>query len=390
MRLRDITSAPLAQGTRVLLRVDVNAVLKKGGDGRFDDFRMREMIPVIAFLLRKGCRVRILGHLGRPNGRRVPRLSLALFSKRFEALLGRQIIFVRDPFSKDAYTRFNDANIILFFENLRFWPGEEKNSPSYARGLARWGDLYVNEAFSDSHRDHASITGIPKFLPAYAGIQFCREVAMLSRVRKNPRRPLIMVLGGAKVSTKLPLIRYFLGRADRILVAGAMANTVYGLSGIEIGKSTAERMPSTPASPGLFQKSVFLYPEDVRVAPYRSISRGRITTKHIHSLSRGDFIGDIGPRSLARFIFEARRGRTVIWNGPLGYSDMKRFENGTRIFARALSHMHSFRVVGGGETAGLVHRLGLTKKFSHVSTGGGAMLEFLIGKRLPGIEAVKK
>jgi len=387
MKLRDVLHAHLKKNTRVLLRVDFNVVVKNGRV--LDDFRMRQSLATIQFLLEKGCRIRILAHLGRPEGRRVSTLSLRPLERHLKHILGRRVIFISNPTSVRAYRDFNNARDILFFENLRFWKGEERDSPAFAKALSRWGDIYVNEAFSDSHRTHASIVRLTRLIPSYAGIRFSEEVRFLGRALKNPRRPFLVVLGGAKVSTKLPLIRRFLDRADRIIIAGAMANTVFFLRGMEIGRSTAERDKTHILPKALFSNPKILYPVDARVVRYRAIASSAARVRDTNAIQSQDFIGDIGPRSLEMFYREAKRARTILWNGPLGYTDERRFEGGTREFALALSRLKSFRIVGGGETVGVINRSGLVKAFSHVSTGGGAMLEFLMGKKLPGISALK-
>lgn len=388
MTLRTIRRAPLKRGMRVLIRVDFNVVLKNGRV--LDDFRMRETLPTIRFLLKRGCRVRILAHLGRPNGKKVQGSSLKPIARYFSSLIKERILFIEDPFLERSFRRYDESPDILFFENLRFWPGEEKNNSSFARGLARWGDIYVNEAFSNSHRAHASIDSLAKILPSYAGLQLEKEVLSLGNALEKPRRPFLMVLGGAKVSTKLPLLKRFIKKADRVVIAGAMANTVFLLRGFEIGISTREGAALKSLSRAFFNNKKFIYPVDAVVTPGRPAKTSKKEIKDIGAISSSDFIADVGPRSLRRFIEEAKRAKTIAWNGPLGYTDEKRFEWGTFQFIRALSRLPSFRVVGGGETVGIIYRRGMEKKFTHVSTGGGAMLEFLMGKRLPGITPLIK
>lgn len=387
MTLRDVRHAPIKKNTRVLLRVDFNVVVKNGRVD--DDFRMREALRTIQFLLQKGCRIRILAHLGRPQGKRASGLSLRPLARRLSHILKRRVTFVSNPLGAGAYRGLDASRDILFFENLRFWKGEEGDSPAFAKSLSRWGDIYVNEAFSDSHRAHASIVRLARLIPSYAGIRFSEEVRFLARALKNPRRPFLVVLGGAKVSTKLPLIRRFLSSADRIIIAGAMANTVFFLRGLEIGRSTAERDKTHMLPKALFSNPKILYPVDVRVVSYRARRTSALSVRDTNAIRAGDFIVDVGPRSLAEFFREAKRARTILWNGPLGYTDERRFEDGTKKFALALSRLRSFRIVGGGETIGVINRFGLLNAFSHVSTGGGAMLEFLMGKKLPGIEVLK-
>ena len=319
MTLRDVRHAHLKKNTRVLLRVDFNVVVKNGRV--LDDFRMRQALTTIHFLLKKGCRIRILAHLGRPDGRRVSALSLRPLARRLSHILKRRVTFTSTPFGAGAYRVLDASRDILFFENLRFWKGEERNSPAFAKSLSRWGDVYVNEAFSDSHRTHASIVRLTRLIPSYAGIRFSEEVRFLGRALKNPRRPFLVVLGGAKVSTKLPLIRRFLGRADRIIIAGAMANTVFFLRGMEIGRSTAERDKTHILPKALFSNPKILYPVDARVVHYRAIASSAARVRDTNAIQSHDFIGDVGPRSLAAFYQEAKRARTIIWNGPLGYTD---------------------------------------------------------------------
>lgn len=387
MTLRDIRHVSIKKNTRVLLRVDFNVVVVNGRVD--DDFRMRQALKTIRFLLQKGCRIRILAHLGRPRGKRARGLSLRPLERHLAHILGRRVTFVSNPLSAKTHRDLDTDRDILFFENLRFWKGEEKNSQAFAKSLSRWGDIYVNEAFSDSHRAHASIVRIPRLIPSYAGIRFSEEVRFLGRALKNPRRPFLVILGGVKVSTKLPLIRQFLESADRIIIAGAMANTVFFLRGMEIGCSTAERNKTHILSKALFSNPKILYPVDARVVSCRARRASTVSVRDTNALRASDFIGDVGPRSLAAFCREARRARTIIWNGPLGYTDERRFEDGTKKFAFALSRLTSFRIVGGGETTGIIHHFGLVNAFSHVSTGGGAMLEFLLGKKLPGVSALE-
>lgn len=386
MRLRHIRHARIRPGTRVLVRVDFNVVIKEGRV--LDDFRMREALLTLSYLIKRKCRIRIVGHLGRPGGRRVARLSLLPLAKHLAGLLDRRIQFIRDPFDQRAIDRYDGSRDILFFENLRFWPGEEKNNESFARALATWGDLYVNEAFSDIHRAHASMVALPKYIPGYAGFRLFDEVRFLGKARDIPARPCLVIFGGAKVSTKLPLIRKFLKVADRIIIAGAMANTVFLREGIEIGVSTAERDMDGVPPRAFFRNQKLLYPVDVVVMRGGVFARGRTRRVRIGALRSDDFIVDSGPRSIELFVKEAKRAKTVIWNGPLGYTDILRFQRGTRRFAEALSRMRSFRVVGGGETVAVLNRAKLVKKFSHVSTGGGAMLEFFMGKRFPALDAL--
>lgn len=386
MKIRTLKNASLA-GKRVLLRIDCNIGIKSAVS--FDDYRIRQVLPTIRYLLKRKAFVRILAHRGRPRGRAVSSLSTKIIARHFQQFLRKKVIFVKDPVSAALYKKYHFSSDILFFENVRFWPGEEKNSVSFARDLARWGDLYVNDAFSNSHRNHASVAALARLLPSYAGFHFEKEIKNLSRLlARHPARPFVAVFGGAKMATKLPLIRRFVKKADTIIIAGALANMFFDLRGLEIGKSLVEKSGERLITPSLLYHKKNILPVDVRVARSMNAKRSRVC--RVHDISPREMIVDIGPESSRFFASVVKGARTIVWNGPFGYVENPRFARGTKEFAQAVGRLSAYSVVGGGDSVSFLKNYMSLKKFSYISTGGGAMLQFLAGDKLPGVEALKK
>lgn len=380
-----IHTRDIAKGTRVIVRADFD-VAERGGAIE-DDTRIRAHEATIRMLINAGAHIRIVAHRGRPVGRRDSALTMAPVSRLLSRILKRPVASISDPFSPAAYEKFNHSGEVLLFENIRFWPGEEKNSAAFARSLARWGDIYVNEAFAVCHRAHASVVRLPNLLPSYAGLHLAREVAAMERVMKNPRRPLIVLLGGVKIETKLPLIRRFLRDADYILIGGALASTIFSLMGLEVGKSRVDRDVRIPLR--ILTNRKILLPADVTVT--HSLAPGSAHRAcRTDEVRRDEYIVDIGFKTRARFAALIRGAGTVVWNGPVGLVEAPEYAAGTHALAGAMADENIFTVVGGGDTIAALRRLRVLKRFDHVSTGGGAMLEFLAGKKLPGIEALKK
>lgn len=272
-------------------------------------------------------------------------------------------------------------------ENVRFWKGEEENNASFAKKLSGLGDIFVNDAFGASHRSHASVAGIAKYLPSYAGFLLVKEVKALERVIKNPRRPFVAILGGAKISDKLPLLNRLLRDADGILLSGALANTVFASCGFRVGRSKIDK--KFKKGKAIFANSKILMPYDV-VVSRRVAEHAKIEIKTMSEISANEFILDAGPETLTMFGNSLVGAKTIVWNGPLGMSDFETFSSGTIEFSRMIKKIRAFSVVGGGDTIAVLRRHNLLSGFSHVSTGGGAMLEFLAGKKLPGIEVLRK
>lgn len=378
-----IVSARAVRGKRVLLRADFD--VSRAGQRVLDDFRIRQHLPTIQFLLRHGGNIRMVAHLGRPGGTRVPSLSLRPLARVLSRLIGAPVRFVADPIHQARpYPR--DTSEVLLFENIRFWPGEEKNDRHFAGRLARWADVYVNEAFANSHRNHASMAAVTRFLPAFAGFHLRRELAMLERVRHS-RPPVVAILGGAKLETKLPLMEAFLARGGEVLVGGTLANTLFLARGLPVGKSVADHGFVRRLRRSIISHPRLHLPVDLLVG---RTAHGASRIVRAGAVGSGDTIFDIGPRTVAQFGAIISKARTVIWNGPLGFVEIFRFSRGTREIARRIRRARGFRVVGGGDTVALLHHYHLFGGFSHVSAGGGAMLAFLAGEKLPALEALKR
>ncbi len=361
----------------VILRLDLNVPLEGGTNKKIkDDFRLLRPIPTIKLLSQKGAKVIIIGHLGKDGSGSLKPIA-DYFKKSLDVGFLPKMAF--PEIRKISGEIKNGSAVIL--ENLRAWEGEKKNDKSFSKELASLGDIYVNDAFSASHRPHASIVGIPKFLPSYAGILFEEEVKNLSKALKPPKQ-FLFILGGAKFSTKIPLVRKYLKIAENIFIGGALANNFFKELGFEIGKSVTEK--GLNIKDLVKNKKIFL-PVDAVVKN----NRGNVSIKNLNEVLPKDFILDAGPQSVQLLKKLAAKSKFVLWNGPLGYYE-DGFSKGTEDFLKSLSKMKTKSIVGGGDTVTLVSKLDLDKKFSFVSTGGGAMIEFLAKGTLPGIEALKK
>lgn len=354
------------KGKTAILRIDLN--IEKGEEK--SSFRVSAVLPTVRLFLKYGVRVVLISHRGRYGGKGRDRaISLRPFAKILSAELGKKIVFVPGfDFRKIKAKIERSENSVFLLENLRFRADEEQNSAKFARKLALLGDFYVNDAFAVSHRKNASVVAITRFLPSYGGPLLKREVDNLERVMKRFKRPLTLIIGGAKVSTKIGVLDYFWRKADRFLLGGGMANAFMVAKGLRIGDSLYDRSAIPKIKKYLKSKNIFL-PMDFRM--------------------EGNSILDIGDVTARIYTREIKKSKTVIWNGPLGYFEKKRFAQGSEKVAKAIASSKAFSVAGGGETTTLLMRLGLIKKFSFVSTGGGAMLDYLAGKKLPGIEALR-
>lgn len=394
MRLRTIDKANV-RNKKVLMRVDFNVFMEDGKVA--DDFRIRRAVPTIKYLLQQKAKIILITHFGRPaegveaGEEDRARFSVKIIAKRLEKDLGHKVIFASDCVGDKAQRASSGlkSGEVLMLENLRFHPEEEKNDEVFASRLAAMADLYVNEAFSVSHRAHASISAITKFLPSYAGLVLAEEVRVLHNAYEKPKHPLVIVMGGAKVETKLKLIQRFFDKADDILLGGLIANNVLKAKGMGVGKSqVGENIISK--SKGLNWTSPKLHlPVDVVVA--KNISKDAwIRTVGVGSVNDDEFILDIGSDTVDLFASIANSAKTIIWNGPLGFSELPNFAAGTVEFAKALARNKAFKVVGGGDSIVVLDQHDLYDKMNFVSTGGGAMLEFLAGEPMPGIEALIK
>lgn len=384
MRLRDIRKADV-RGKRVLVRVDYNVEVDRRGRLR-DQMRLSATMPTVIWLLRRGARVILIAHRGRPRSRD-QRLSLRPLVAPLRRLLGEPVTFIDAPvFSRRLDQVLNAASTkrVVLLENIRYEPGEEDNSPALAKRLAGLADLAVNDAFADSHRAHASIVGVAKYVRMYAGLLLQHEVSTISRLLTKPARPYVAIIGGAKISTKLGLIKRLLRRADMVLLGGALANTLLKAEGVAIGTSLTE--PNMlRATEGLTSTNKkIMIPCDVVVSKRRPTNGARKVTA-VGNIQRDESISDIGPDTIDLFRRVIRNARTVVWNGPMGIYEQPPFDRGTVALARIIAHHRCASVAGGGETVDAIRRSRTAHRFRFLSTGGGAMLEFLEGKTLPGV-----
>jgi phosphoglycerate kinase len=381
-------------GKRVFLRADLNVPLD---DGRItDDTRIRASLLTIVNLLERGASVVLASHMGRPKGKVNDALRLKPVADRLSQLLGRPVRMTGDalgPGVQVAVDKLRPGDLLML-ENLRFHAEEEANDPDFAKALAESADLYVNDAFGAAHRAHASTEGITHHLPAVAGLLMEREVDALSRLLQKPERPFHAVIGGAKVSGKLEVLEALLSRCQAILVGGGMANTFLAAKGHQLGKSLVEEERLKDAERILGEarrKRVrFMLPTDAVIAP-QIHQRAKTQTVGIDEVPRDQMVVDIGPRTLAAYTEHLAKAKTVFWNGPMGVFEMPQMAEGTNAMATFLARRASrgvVVVVGGGDSVAAVEGLGLAEKMTHVSTGGGASLEFLEGKTLPGVAAL--
>jgi len=380
-------------GKRVLVRCDLNVPLK---DGRItDDLRIRSAVPTVTALLDRGARLAVCSHLGRPKGKVVDELRLAPVARRLAELLERDVRAATDVVGDDATDACrSDAEIVLL-ENLRFDAGEEKNDPAFAGALASLADSYVNDAFGAAHRAHASIVGVAERLPAAAGYLLSDEVEKLERLLHESSEPFVAVLGGAKVSDKLAVIGNLLERVDAICIGGAMAFTLLVAKGEEVGRSLVER-DRVEALAEILQEAArhrvdIHLPSDVVAAA--SADEGE-EHENVALSDIGDRLGvDIGPRTSERFASVISEAKTVLWNGPMGIFEIDAYSHGTKAVAQAIAEATNngaYTVAGGGDSAAALKQLGMTDAVSHLSTGGGASLELLEGKDLPGVAVLRE
>ncbi len=390
--VRDLTDAEI-RGKRALVRVDFNVPLDDDCVIT-DDTRIRAALPTIEFLLEKGCRPVILSHLGRPKGKPNLKYSLQPVAKRLGELLRRKVNFVESTDSDEAVqaTHALKDGELLLLENTRFLGGEETNDPRLARALAELGDFFVNDAFGAAHRAHASTVGVAEHLrPAVAGLLMQRELDYLGRALSQPDHPFVAILGGSKISGKIDVIEQLLPKVDALLIGGAMACTFFRAMGLETGKSLVEEDRVEMAKDLLARAGTRItLPHDAMVAA----SLEEPGTAHAvarNAIPKDKAMYDIGPQSAASYSRAIAAARTIIWNGPMGVFETPPFDAGTRAIAQAMAKATAggaTTIVGGGDSAAAVSEAGLESQMSHVSTGGGASLEFLEGKKLPGVEVL--
>jgi phosphoglycerate kinase len=381
-------------GRRVFLRADLNVPLD---DGRItDDTRVRASVPTIVYLLERGASVVLASHLGRPKGKVNDALRLKPVADRLSQLLGRPVRLTGDALGAGVQLAVDklQPGDLLMLENLRFHAEEEANDPAFAKALAGFADLYVDDAFGSAHRAHASTEGITHYLPAVAGLLLEREVEALSRLLKKPAKPFHTVIGGAKIAGKLEVLEALLNRCQAILVGGGMANTFLAARGLAMGKSLVETDQLENAERIMAEarrKRVrFMLPTDAVIAPQIHY-RARTETIPIDAVPKDQMVVDIGPETVAAYTEHLAKARTIFWNGPMGVFEITGFAAGTTAIARYIADRTGagvVTIVGGGDSVAAVEQLGVADQMTHVSTGGGASLEFVEGKSLPGVEAL--
>lgn len=392
MSLRTINNADL-RGKRVLCRVDFNVPLKDGAVG--DDTRIRAALPTIRAILEKGASLVLMSHLGRPKGEKRDDLSLAPVGERLSELLARKVQTAPDCIGQEieklASALVPGSGGVLLLENLRWHRGEEKNDPDFVSSLARLGEVFVNDAFGTAHRAHASTEGLAHKMPSYAGFLIEKEVQFLEPFVKSPQKPMVAIVGGAKVSSKINVLENLLPKCSTLIIGGGMTYTFLKALGHEIGSSlleddflgTAKNLVDKAEQSGV----ELILPLDHVVADDFSETAPPQIVNDI-DIPAGKIAMDIGPRSVARCVSVIKSARSLLWNGPMGVFEFDNFAAGTRALAEAIAESDAVSVVGGGDSVAAVNKFGLADKMSHVSTGGGASLEFLEGRQLPGIVAL--
>ncbi|MDR6225657.1 phosphoglycerate kinase [Desmospora profundinema] len=379
------------RGKRVFCRVDFNVPLE---DGRItDDNRIRAALPTIRDLSQRGAKVILASHLGRPKGEVVEELRLAPVSRRLSELLGQPVAQASEAVGEaveEQVARLKEGEVLLL-ENVRFYPGEEKNDPDLSQSFARLADLYVNDAFGAAHRAHASTAGIAQHLPAVAGFLMEQELSTLGRALENPERPFTAIIGGAKVKDKIGVIENLLEKVDHLLIGGGLSYTFLKAKGLEIGQSLLEPDKIDLAREFMNQAEAkgvnLLLPEDIVVTDEFSPD-ARAETVAVDAIPKDMQGMDIGPKTRERFAQIIADSRLVIWNGPLGVFEFDRFAEGTFAIAQAVADSDGLSIIGGGDSAAAIAKAGLSERVGHISTGGGASLELMEGKTLPGVAAL--
>ncbi|MFO7172411.1 MAG: phosphoglycerate kinase [Bacillota bacterium] len=393
MQLKTVRDVDV-KGRRVLVRVDFNVPLAEDGSIT-DDTRIRAALPTIRYLVEQGARVILCSHLGRPKGKPDPKYSLRPAAARLEQLLGRPVKLAADvvgPSAQELAAGLKDGDVMML-ENVRFEPGEEKNDPELARKFAELAELYVNDAFGSAHRAHASTAGVAAHLPAVAGFLMQKEVEVMGKALAQPDRPFVAIIGGAKVSDKIGVIENLLTKVDKLIIGGGMANTFLRAQGLETGASLVEEEKLDLAR-SLVDRArergvELLLPVDVVVAD-RFAADATYKVVPADQIPQGWMALDIGPETARRYQEVIRTARTVVWNGPMGVFEMEPFAKGTFAVAQAVADCQGTTIVGGGDSVAAVEKAGVADRITHVSTGGGASLEFLEGRELPGVAVLQR
>jgi phosphoglycerate kinase len=381
------------KGKSVIMRVDFNVPLDKAGNVT-DDMRIRAAVPTIQYVLGEAMKLILMSHLGRPKGQVKEEMRLTPVSRRLSELLGKDVIQCKDSIGEETrkiITGMQQGDVALL-ENLRFHKEEEANDPEFAKALASYADIYVNDAFGTAHRAHASTEGIAHYLPAVAGFLMEKEINFLGKLLFQPEKPYVAIIGGAKVSTKIAVLEKLIEKVDEILIGGAMCYTFLKAKGFQVGNSLVETEKVNLAFQ-LIKKAdergvKLILPLDHVVAD--KVEESAKTRTVDTNAMPANMIGvDIGPKTIRAYKKEIRWGKTILWNGPMGVFEIDKFAKGTNQIARALAICKGTTVIGGGDSVAAVNKIGVADKMDHVSTGGGASLEFLEGKDLPGIAALQ-
>ena len=382
------------EGKRVLARVDFNVPLNEGLEIT-DDTRIKAALSTIKYLISNQAKVILMSHLGRPKGEVIEKLKLDPVARRLSELLGQKVKKLNDCIGEEvekSVLKMQKGEVILL-ENLRFYSEEEKNKPEFAKSLAKSADIFVNDAFGTAHRAHASTVGVARILPSCAGFLMAKEIGVLSNLLENPERPFVVVLGGAKISGKIEIVQNLLSIADRILIAGGMSYTCLAALGYEVGNSLLEEYDLEIVKKMLKKAeekgNKILLPVDLVITKEVS-EKTESKLFEIDNIPKDGIGVDLGEKSLVKFEKEIKKAKTVFWNGPVGVFEIEKYAKGTNRIAKILANMQgeAVTIIGGGDSIAAIDKAGLTEKMTHISTGGGASLEFLSGKKLPGIEVL--
>lgn len=377
---------------KILIRVDFNVSLNPN-HSIADDARIKQSIPTLEFLLKKQNKLILMAHLGQPE-KRTSEASLAPVARRLQQYLPHQKVILVDDFQKDAHRIIEQKpDEIILLENIRFYPGEQANDPTFAKELAQLGEVYVNDAFSVSHRKSASVVGLPKLLPSYGGLLLKKEITMIQGLMDHPKKPFVAIIGGKKISTKIKFIQKLTAIADYVLIGGGLANTFLAAEKLPVGKSLVSEEDISFAKQLIDhakkQHTHILLPQDVVVG--KSLGSDESQVRKVEEIAPSEEALDIGPETQAEFGKVIDEAETIVWNGPVGYMENQEFKRGTDFLYYAITNNeHATSVVGGGDTLAAIAKKEYLDKITHISTGGGAMLEFIENGTLPGIEALKR
>lgn len=383
------------RGKRVLVRVDFNVPRNKETGEITDDARMRAALPTLQYLIDNGAKVIVMSHLGRPKGKVVEELRLTEVGKHLAELLGKSVKKLDDCIGPDveaAVANMKNGDVVLL-ENVRFYPQEEKNDVHFAKELAKLGDIYVNDAFGTAHRAHGSTAGVGVFLPSVTGYLMKKELTALGNALMRPVKPFVAIIGGAKISDKIGVVSYLIGKADTIIIGGGMANTFLAAQGYDMKASLVE-----PESIGVAKETLeqaknagtdLLLPVDVTIAAAFDAPE-TAKAADIDAIDDGWMALDIGPKTIENYVAKIKDAKTIIWNGPMGVFEQDAFAVGTNALAKAVAESEAYSVVGGGDSVAAVKKSGMADKINHISTGGGASLEFMEGRVLPGLAIIEE